>query len=677
MNGIASTLLKIVLGVALFSCFALMQETAVGNITNEDSRLSRYQEIIEILDESISQLAIEPEKSEQDLILAQETFEVLAQGGLSSSAVASGINNTFDNARTAVRNRSEADLNIQVTVIKGGLQRFMYEIAVAQASEGDLDLAKSYFSEIVETMGGEEADISQIKESQDPLVFQAVLDSVASKNMQLGLQDAAAALQNGDTPRAYQAIARAYSNYIPIQDSPRVPENISTNFLGAINAVVNKDSTVTQTLQNLNDSVDGFAEDAKTGLEQALSPPSALDMEALEETPVEEVPLEETPSSESEVLPLQTEDIVSEPLAVEPEPPSLSEAIAEEEPESEALPLPPVVAPTTTEGPTEESTSPSESTTSPSLLVAPPVTNEPTAVAGSAATPPTLTQPAAELLPSPSSSEPLRDNELPQASVNSDSEVSEEALNLLYAKAAQATVAIETGKQTLAKELIDGFEEDYKRFFESLVSSEDPKFAETTNKLISGLKNTPALRLQDSVVLIGHVSAIKSLLENQDTSNTHEAIVATSIFWTGIVRLIAMIALAILAFIPLYFLNLAFGGGNRNWQWVGFALFLLLLPIIYEGFSFAGTLVAGLTGIEFLDVLSTFSFFQNVISQVVWVAITLIAIIFASIGLYGICVQFGLLGRGKEMEASVFDKDPNVTVSDLGDDTIVDWDEEF
>ncbi len=670
MNGMVSALLKIVLGVTLFSCFAFMQEAA-ENITNEDSRLSRYREIIDILDESINRLSTQPEKSEQDLTLAQRTFEVLAQGSLGSSTVANGINTTFENARTAVRNRSEADLNIQVMVIKGGLQRFLYEIAVNQAGEGDLNLAKSYFSEVVESMGGEEEDLNQIRESQDPLVFQAVLDSVASKNMQLSLQNAAVALQSEDTPGAYQAIAQAYSSYIPIQDSPRVPENISTNFLGAINAVVNKDSTAAETLQNLNDNVAGFAENSKTDLEQVLGSTSALvEPDASEEPPIEELPVEELPLEEptsSETLPLQTEDIVSEPLAVEPEAAvSLPEAVTEEEPES----LPPVAASTTADESTEEPLS-----TSPSLLVAPPVTSEPTAVAGSTVTPPTLAPPAAEPLP-PSSESSTR---LPQTATatGSDNEVSEEALNLLYAKAAQATVAIETGKQSRAKELIEGFEGDYQRFFESLVASEDPKFAEMTSKLISGLKSAPALRLQDSVVLIGHVSAIRSLLEGQNTSSTHEAIVATSIFWTGILRLIAMIAIAALAFVPLYFLNLAFGGGNRNWQWVGLALFLLLLPIIYEGLSFAGTLIAGLTGIEFLDVLSTFSFFQNVIAQVAWVAITLVAIIFASVGLYGICVQFGLLGRGKEMEASVFDKDPNVTVSDLGDDTIVDWDEEF
>ncbi len=672
MNGVMRTLLHITLGIILLGHFAFTQEVELEDTTSEDVKLNRYHEIIAVLDESVSFFPTEPEKSRRSLELARETFEFLSQGGFGSSSVANGINTTFENALSAVTNRSEADLNIQVTVIKGGLQRLLYEVAADEASEGDLDLAKTYFSEIVKAIGGSEDNINQIRESQNPLVFQAVLDSVASQDMQANLQDAADTLQSGNTPEAYQAIAEAYSNYILIQDSPRVSENTSTAFLGAINAVVNEDSEAAESLQDLNNNVNDFVLATETDLEQALTTsetPEATtsDLDDLE-SDSEEASLEESVPEES---PLQVEETEAspEPLEVEPDTDtSLPEiepvtSLSEVEPEPDIDISLPEVEPATEEPEDEDPSS--------SLLISPPVANAPVPPAQGTVTPPILTPPVAEPLVPDSETSPAT------TSLGVGSKLSEDKLNSLYAKVAQATVAIETGEQAKAKESIEGFEGEYKSFFREQVLSEDQEFAEITDKLINSLKKAPALRLQDSVVLMGHVSAIESLLEDKKTSNTHEAIVATSIFWIGILRLIVMIAVAILAFVPLYFLNLAFGGGNRNWQWVGFALFLLLLPVIYEGLSFLGTLIANLTGIEGFNVLSTFSFFQNVISQLVWVIITLIAIIFASIGLYGICVQFGLLGQGRDVDASVFDKDPNVTVSDLGDDTIVDWDEEF
>ena len=125
---------------------------------------------------------------------------------------------------------------------------------------------------------------------------------------------------------------------------------------------------------------------------------------------------------------------------------------------------------------------------------------------------------------------------------------------------------------------------------------------------------------------------------------------------------------------PLYLLNLAFGGGNRNWQWVGVSLFLLLLPIIFEGLISLGGLLAYLTGAQVLNALAPFSPFQNVVSQIVWVALTGTAIVFAVAGLYGICVQFGLLGKRNEGSA----EDPSQTMVEMGSpETAIDWDEEF
>jgi membrane-anchored glycerophosphoryl diester phosphodiesterase (GDPDase) len=130
--------------------------------------------------------------------------------------------------------------------------------------------------------------------------------------------------------------------------------------------------------------------------------------------------------------------------------------------------------------------------------------------------------------------------------------------------------------------------------------------------------------------------------------------------------------------VPLALLNLAFGGSNRNWQLVGVALFFLFLPVIYEGLSYLGTFLADVTGVDVLDSLARFSIFQNTISQVVWTLLMALAILFAIIGLRGICVQFGLIGKRKQddvvpAEAPVTTIPANAT----GSETVVDWDEEF
>jgi hypothetical protein len=257
----------------------------------------------------------------------------------------------------------------------------------------------------------------------------------------------------------------------------------------------------------------------------------------------------------------------------------------------------------------------------------------------------------------------------------------DDALTAMFAESAQALVAIEVGNQEGARDHIQTFRRTYDELLQPIIQARDPGFNQSTVALINSLQAAPALRLQDAAVLVGHVDALKAVVGNGSPSLVHNTIVTTTTYWIGWVRLIAMIVLAILAFFPIRLLFLAFGGGNRNWQWVGFALFLLLLPIIWEGLSFIGSIIANLTGIPAFNSLSSFSLFQNIISQILWVFITGVAIIFATMGLYGICVQFGLIGRRNKpavaTTATTSDTQTSLTESELGTDTVVDWDEEF
>jgi hypothetical protein len=130
--------------------------------------------------------------------------------------------------------------------------------------------------------------------------------------------------------------------------------------------------------------------------------------------------------------------------------------------------------------------------------------------------------------------------------------------------------------------------------------------------------------------------------------------------------------------VPLYLLFLAFGGGNRNWQLIGYALFLLLVPVIYEGISYILSSIATPLNMPALDVLSRFSMFQNTFTQLLWVLLTALAIGLATAGLYGICVQFGLLGKRVEDPATTMleapASDPEMVAAKT---TSFEWDEEF
>ena len=139
-----------------------------------------------------------------------------------------------------------------------------------------------------------------------------------------------------------------------------------------------------------------------------------------------------------------------------------------------------------------------------------------------------------------------------------------------------------------------------------------------------------------------------------------------------------LVVLAVLAFVPLRYLNLAFGGGNANWRLVAWALFLLLVPLVYEGLAALGSILADLLEMPGLDVLASWSMFTSTTGQVVWALLLFIALLLATIGLRGICRQFGLLGGASTVGVGAASANP--TLVDMTRSTkpsAVDWDDEF
>lgn len=112
----------------------------------------------------------------------------------------------------------------------------------------------------------------------------------------------------------------------------------------------------------------------------------------------------------------------------------------------------------------------------------------------------------------------------------------------------------------------------------------------------------------------------------------------------GGLRAAVFLGLALLAFVPLYLLNLAFGARNASWRAISAALALLVLPVFLEGvFGFLGWLGDRL-GVALLSGATTLTLSQGAYGVPLWALTAALGIGLAAFGFRGLCVQFGLIG---------------------------------
>jgi hypothetical protein len=143
----------------------------------------------------------------------------------------------------------------------------------------------------------------------------------------------------------------------------------------------------------------------------------------------------------------------------------------------------------------------------------------------------------------------------------------------------------------------------------------------------------------------------------------------------GIPRAVFFLLAAALAFFPLYLIRLTFGGRNVYWNLLGLAFLFLLLPILAEGLSYFGSVMAEYGGLPWLAALANLSIGQGLLPYLAWGLSAFLVVALAGAGLRGIAAQFGLLKeRGAEVTASGIESKPATT---LTSETIVEWDEEF
>lgn len=196
--------------------------------------------------------------------------------------------------------------------------------------------------------------------------------------------------------------------------------------------------------------------------------------------------------------------------------------------------------------------------------------------------------------------------------------------------------------------------------------------------------------LQDGMSSVGmrlmDIQNLMSDISSADDAVLDKTTLASSLssgvggVWQGWTRSLVFIVIAGLAFLPLRYLNLAFGGRNRYWRYIGIAMVLLFVPVLFEGLAHLGSVLAEVSGVRFFDALSNLSVLQNSTMQLLWALTLLAAVGFAIAGFRGICIQFGLIRvRGQNFTTTQLDTNATTTggTSAKSGKNTFEWDEEF
>ena len=181
---------------------------------------------------------------------------------------------------------------------------------------------------------------------------------------------------------------------------------------------------------------------------------------------------------------------------------------------------------------------------------------------------------------------------------------------------------------------------------------------------IAGAQGRGALRPTDVQALIGGLANLENAAAGRPVSALDGRSVGVSRWFSGWLRVLVFALLAGLTVLPLYLLNLAFGGRNVYWRAIMGGLALLMLPLFLEGlFGLLGAF-GDLFGAAPLRNLTNLTLSQGAYALPVWALLGAAAIGLTAFGFRGLCEQFGLLGNAKP------------SVQNTTQHTSIDWDED-
>ncbi len=626
MNRGKRTIVAGVLTLALGLC-------AAGWAQQTDTYLQRYDLAIENLKQAVAAVPDDSAKARSQLDHAVTALVTLSRDTTSATLV-KAMESLFGRARTAVQNQSRTDIAVQTAVLAGGFNRLVYDAAFKSAVDGDMSTAKARLQRIGTQMQFDPASMDAIHSADTVATLRLQTEAAVARTLSEEVSVAERLLPT-DRDVAYQTLADAYGTSLLVQDSPRLQAGLNQHFVDAATALVGKDDTAfRQAAQAITDGAGRLAQ---------------ADRQALAGATATVQPAPGTGAAAPSALP-----------SVSPATGSTGSTAA---PTGTATAGQPAGA-TTQAGGTPQATPADLASVRDQVLAEQKQQKLDTLTRQLQAA--GLTGPAGQRLA----------DSLLSANVDTLQAVSQS----LYAMAAQASADLMAGDVSGARDRVRALAKRYDSLLSPLVAAKAPTVDADARATFQRTADLVGLRLQDLNDLTAQTDAVARVVNGAPEPANLALNRAVASWWSGWPRLLVLLLFGILVFVPLYLLNLAFGGGNRNWQLIGVALFLLLLPVVYEALASLGSMIASWTNNDAFDVLASYSMFQSSIGQVVWAALIVLAIVFAILGLYGICVQFGLLGRGgrgRGNAAGTQTVTTTATNTQERSDSMVDWDEEF
>lgn len=619
----------------------------------DDDVLQRYALATENLGVAVDTLQDDAAASRNALDQAFSALLTLSRG--SSSTLTESLDRVFGRARTAIDNRSPTDLAVQTAVLRGGFQRLLYESALSAAVAGEGEVARARLLRLARDLGLGEARLAQVETLAEAGPLRRVLEAGVAEQVGARLATLGEQAPPADRDQAYRALADAYGDYLLVQDSPRVNPESNARFVNAADALVDGDF---ETYQAALNGLGADLSDLRSAADEGVTAEPGEDADAAAaELPSDaqqpEAPSDEAPSPQENGEPAAEDQAAEDQAAAEQDEPDEEADVVPEDAQAQAPADGEDVPPAPLPG--DADADPEVRARIAAELEAERASSERRALDEELG--------SFELEPDARSRLVI---ELHDAGVASVESVEED----LGALASRFGGHVLRGESLEARARLRELEARYRTRLRPLATQAAPSADARLMDLFDRLDRAPSLRSADAMLLSSGLQNVSERMHGEPVASSHELVDTASSAWSGLVRPVAMIVLALLALVPLRLLDLAFGGANRNWRLIGTALLLLFIPIYYEGIAAAGALLAGPLGVPALASLTAWSVFQNDLTQMVWAVLTLLALLLASGGLYGICVQFGVLGR-KAGRA------PARAATESGDDTLVDWEDDF
>ncbi len=221
--------------------------------------LTSYEDATAALRSSIAAFPSDQVESLDALRQAEIAFEPL--GALLKPTLRSGLNATFSRAEEAIVNQSETDLQVQSAVLQGGFGRAVYQQALQNAANGDLESARNFLNVLGRDLGFADAQFSGLAQAALQGAFEARL--AARGLAQLGTF-------GGNLEDRYRTLAQLYSYIFLVQDSPRLPPKTQDTVIGTIRALV-AERPIDEGISLLRAQLTGFARRAERAEAEAVA----------------------------------------------------------------------------------------------------------------------------------------------------------------------------------------------------------------------------------------------------------------------------------------------------------------------------------------------------------------------------------------------------------------------